>query len=180
MKHNGLILRTLSLLIVVGFSLPASAGWWENLCDRIEAGRQVNQRWPEPFIYSDRVQVKSPFNAMVNNGWKRQNLLGSHHFNEGSTQLSSAGEIKVHWVMTQATTKFRQVYVERSLDPKLTEQRMKIAAKYARLVTGKKTKINEANMMVEGRPANMVDATLGKFRESMMPPKLPPLVREQN
>src|SRR5690606_31767834 len=85
--------------------------------DRIELGRQINRAWPYPHVCPDREWAMAPFETMVQNGWRRQNLLGAHHFDEETRRLTPAGELKVQWTMTQTPPQYRQIYVERSINP---------------------------------------------------------------
>jgi hypothetical protein len=112
---------------------------------------------------------------MVQNGWRRQNLLGPHHFDAEKGGLTTAGELKVHWVMTQAPEQYRQVFIERSLDPTVTQQRIEAAQNYATQVAleGQTPLVRDTHLISEGRPAAMVDHINVAFRESMLPPALP-------
>ena len=156
--------------VVGGFAPTASAGWYDI---REDYCRNVN--WPWPYICPDRSYSRAPFNVMVQNGWRRQNLLGSHHFDETNGKLTTAGELKIQWVITQAPQQHRQIFVERSLDPTVTNRRINIARDYAVIVAqGKATpEIYETHLLAEGRPATTVDAVNVRFQESMPPPVLP-------
>ena len=80
----------------------ADGVWIEDRYHEVRRGYHRNEAWPWPYICPDRVAVREPFAAMVNNGWRRQNLLGTHHFNMETNQLTTAGQLRVHWIMTQA------------------------------------------------------------------------------
>jgi hypothetical protein len=112
---------------------------------------------------------------MVNNGWRRQNLLGAHHFTENADQLTTAGELRVRWIMTQAPEERRTIFVERDLNPGVTADRLATARDYAAHVApdGQLAQVVETNLISEGRPASVVDATNVRFQESMPPPMLP-------
>jgi hypothetical protein len=112
---------------------------------------------------------------MVDNGWRRQNLLGPHHFDATKNTLTTAGELKVHWIMTQAPPERRQIFVERSLDPTVTAQRVETARQYAAQVAndGRTPQVGDTHLVSEGRPAAAVDATYIRFNESLPPPMLP-------
>jgi hypothetical protein len=114
---------------------------------------------------------------MINNGWRRQNLLGPHHF-KSPTELTTAGELRVHWIMTQAPAERRTIFVERDLAPDVTEQRLTAVREYAAQVAlgGQMPQVAETHLVSEGRPAAVVDATNIRFQESMPPPVLPAVV----
>jgi hypothetical protein len=112
---------------------------------------------------------------MINNGWRRQNLLGPHHFSENSDKLTTAGELRIRWIMTQAPGERRTIFIERDVDPSVTAERLAIARNYASQVTtdGQLAQVVETHLISEGRPASVVDATNVRFQESLPPPALP-------
>ncbi len=59
--------------------------------DYLETGRQANAMWPYPYVCPERVWAHAPFDVMVVNGWRRQNLLGAHHFDPQTGKLTRAG-----------------------------------------------------------------------------------------
>jgi hypothetical protein len=102
--------------------------------------------------------------------------LGPHHFNSETNKLTTAGELRVQWIMTQAPQNRRSIFVERSLDPDITAQRVAIVREYAAHVTfdGQLAQVTDTHLLSEGRPASVVDATNVRFQESLPPPILPP------
>jgi hypothetical protein len=143
----------------------------------MKSGCNENYLWPWPYVCADRVAVREPFCLMVDNGWRRQNLLGPHHFNANSSQLTSAGELRVRWILTQAPAERRGIFVERDVAPAVTEQRLATVRQYAtQLVADAQTpNVSDTHLISEGRPAAVVDATQTRFQESMPPPVLPAL-----
>jgi hypothetical protein len=112
---------------------------------------------------------------MVNNGWRRQNLLGVHHFNPVTNQLTAAGELRVQWIMTQAPPERRDIFVERALDADANSQRLAAVRDYATKVTidGRMPQVQESHLVSEGRPAAVVDAVNVNFMKAMPAPVLP-------
>ena len=55
---------------------PCPRGILEEIAD----GYYENHRWPYPYSYADQQAVRDPFVIMVQNGWRRQNLLADYHF----------------------------------------------------------------------------------------------------
>ena len=162
------------MLTCCGWAGAAQAFWLDAFVDHVETGRRANAQWPAPYLCPDRVHVRAPFELMVQNGWRRQNLLSPHHFNEDCTALTTAGEMKVRWIMTQAPAQYRQIFVERSVNPEHTAKRVAIAQQYAMQVgEGEQPLVSETNLIAEGRPASIVDAIDTRYLESMPPPVLP-------
>jgi hypothetical protein len=162
--------------IVVAFAASqASAADVDRLAWYIRYGYCQNADWPWPYVCPDRIAARDPFNLMVTNGWQRQNLLGAHHFTDDGGRLTTAGELKVRWIMTQAPPAHRDVFVERSIDPAVTAHRVAAARQYAEKVAinGQRPVVEETYLISEGRPASMVDAVNTRFEESMPPPVLP-------
>lgn len=169
------IIVTLAAIVLAGGAPPASAVFIDSMVHHIERGYRRNVLWPWPYVCPDRVAVREPFAIMVTNGWRRQNLLGSHYFDPVTQQLTTAGELHVRWVLTQAPPERRQLFIERSIDPAVTAERVAATRQYASLVSpdGQMPPIYETNLMAEGRPATMVDMTNVRFMENMPVPVLP-------
>ena len=171
------LIATLASMIVGGFVHTAQAVWVDETAHYVKHGYRQNVDWPWPYICPDRIAVREPFCQMINNGWRRQNLLGPHHF-KSSKELTTAGELRVHWIMTQAPADRRTIYVERALEPEVTERRLAAVRDYAAKVVfdGQMPQVTDTNLVSEGRPAAVVDATNVRFYESMQPPVLPAVV----
>ena len=153
----------------------ASAVWIDSTVDYIGCGRQRNAEWPWPYICPDRMAVRQPFEMMICNGWRRQNLLGSHYFDHETNKLNTAGELQVQWIMTQAPQGHRQIFIEQSISPTVTAQRIASAQRYAQRVAlaGESPQVYDSTLMSEGRPASVVDFTNVRFLENMPVPVLP-------
>ncbi len=166
------IIATLTVAIVTS---SASAVFIDTTCHYVKSGYHRNKVWPYPYICPDRAAVREPFEIMVRNGWRRQNLMGGYLFNPVTNQLTTAGELQIRWIMTQAPPAYRQVFVERSLDPEVTASRIAAAREFASRVSldGQVPEVFESSLMAEGRPAAIVDATNVKFMENMPIPVLP-------
>ena len=165
----------LTLLVVAGAAPNALAVFVDDAAHYMKRNYYENRMWPWPYQCPDRLAVREPFCIMVNNGWRRQNLIGSHYFNPQTNQLTTAGELRVQWIMTQAPPDHRSIFVERSLDPQLNAERLAVVRDYATKVSvdGRPPQVEETYLMAEGRPAAVVDATNVKFLQSMPAPVLP-------
>lgn len=168
---------TAALTVVVALSVVPSAlaVVVDHCAHYMKQTYHQNQMWPWPFQCADRLAVHEPFCIMVNNGWRRQNLLGAHHFNPATNQLNTAGELRVQWILTQAPPDRRNIFVERSLDPAANSQRLAAVRDYGLKVAidGREPMVEETYLVSEGRPASVVDATNVNFLKNMPPPVLP-------
>jgi len=166
---------TIATLVIATWATSISAAFIDTTSRYIKAGYHRNVDWPWPYICPDRMAERDPFEIMVRNGWRRQNLLGNYLFDPATNQLTTAGQLQVRWIMTQAPPSFRQVFIERAIDPSVTAARIAATRDYAQRVSldGQLPQVFETNMMAEGRPANVVDMTNVKFLENMPVPVLP-------
>ncbi len=171
------ILASLAVAVTLCTTTSAWAVWIDTTVHYVRSGYRVNSVWPWPYVCPDRVAVREPFALMVDNGWRRQNLLGPHHFDPAKNTLTTAGELKVHWIMTQEPPERRQIFVERSLEANVTAQRIEAARQYAAQIAndGRTPLVSDTFIVSEGRPAAAVDATYTRFNESLPTPVLPPV-----
>lgn len=169
------ILAILAFSIVVGGAASAWAVVFDSTAYYIKRGYHRNVAWPWPYICPDRMAVREPFAIMIENGWRRQNLLGEHHFNADANRLTMAGELKVRWIVTQAPAAHRSIFVERAVEPSVTDSRLATAREYASQVAidGQAPQVFETYIVSEGRPASIVDSINVRFQESAVPPVLP-------
>jgi hypothetical protein len=172
--HRTLILA-LTCLTLVSSEQAANAVFFDDGVHYVKRGYYANQMWPWPYQCPDRIAVREPFCLMVNNGWRRQNLLGAHHFNASTNQLTTAGELRVQSIMTQAPVDRRNIYIERSLEADTNAARLTAVRDYATRVStdGRTPQVEETHLVSEGRPAAVVDATNVKFMQAMPAPVLP-------
>jgi hypothetical protein len=171
--------RMILALIAFTVMMSGAASAWAVVFDSatyyVKRGYHRNVAWPWPYVCPDRIAVREPFAIMINNGWRRQNLLGGHHFNADATGLTKAGELKVQWIMTQAPPQYRTIFVERSVDPSVTASRVAAAREYSSQIAlgGEAPQVAETYIVSEGRPASVVDSINVRFQESAIPPVLP-------
>jgi hypothetical protein len=168
-------IAAVAVVFAAGVVTSAHAVWIDQTVHHIKRGYHRNVDWPWPYICPDRAAVREPFCIMVDNGWRRQNLLGPHHFNSNTHQLTTAGELKIRWIMTQAPPNRRGIFVERSLAADVTAERIATARDFAAQVAvdGQVPEVMETHLLSEGRPASVVDQTNVRFYESLPPPVLP-------
>lgn len=162
-------------LVLLGVVPEAKANWfsdtWHECCNVYHR----NKMWPKPFDMPDRLAVQAPFDQMVANGWRRQNLLGAHHFTPDNSQLTPVGEQKVQWILTQLPPDKRAIFVERTPDPSINARRVDAVQQLATRLTpaGELPVVEETHIVTEGRPASIVDQTNLQFQQTMPKPQLP-------
>ena len=164
-----------AIVIACGASQVSADDCLAQVSQYIKCGYRQNAQWPWPYVCPDRMAAREPFSIMVQNGWRRQNLLGAHHFTADGERLTTAGELKVRWILTQAPASFRDIFVERAINPQITAHRVVAARQYGQKVAidGRTPVVEETYLMCEGRPASVVDQVNVRFQESMPPPVLP-------
>ncbi|TWT95981.1 hypothetical protein Pla108_30590 [Botrimarina colliarenosi] len=167
--------RTLLAVAALAAAVPADAFWLGEFYCYLEQRRAEQNAWPAQYVEQDRRNAAAPFDIMIENGWRRQNLLGSHHFNEDCTQLTQAGRLRVQWILTQAPPEHRQPFIERSLDEQTTQNRIATVNDFAMQVVrdGSSITAQETHLTSDGRPAVTVDFVNTQFRENMPTPTLP-------
>jgi hypothetical protein len=134
-----------------------------------------NNCWPKPFDEPDRQTVRAPFAIMVQNGWRRQNLLGDYHFEMDTGKLTPAGEEKVRWILLEAPEQHRTIYVGRGRTAAETAARVDAVEKLIPhiLPEGQPPAVLETNLKPHGWSADRVDAIGRKFDSSTPEPRLP-------
>lgn len=150
----------------------ARGGTGSELYQYLETGRQANAMWPYPYVCPDRIRAHAPFDSMVNNGWRRQNLLGRHHFDADTGKLTRAGELKVRWILTQTPPNRRQIFIERGIEASITDQRIAYAQEYASglALDGTEASVVDTHIVSEGRPAGVVDRERSLYIDNRFPP----------
>ena len=163
-------------LIALACAAPAQAqGPVARMLGSISRDWKRNNCWPKPFDYPDRQSVRAPFAIMVQNGWRRQNLLGDYHFEADSAKLTPAGEEKLRWILLEAPEQHRTIYVGRARTAKQTTERIESVQKLAEqiLPDGPLPAVLETNIAPSGWPAERIDTIGRKFEASTPNPQLP-------
>jgi hypothetical protein len=138
-------------------------------------GYYQNSIWPKQYIAPSRRGICQSYEAMINNGWRRHNLLGKHHFNPQTGELTESGRLKVEWILTQAPPSQRTIFIERIADVAKSEARMQsVQALAADLsLEASAPQIRETYVRDHGHPASTVDAVFTGFSANQMIPALP-------
>lgn len=162
-------------LIALGLTDLLSAG---DLCGSVAREVKRRQCWPDPFTAPDRADARAPFALMVNNGWRRQNLLGDAYFDAETGKLKQSGLLKIRWVLTECPEHHRIVYVHIGDTEEETTARIiaaqqevaRLAPQMAHLVPVLPTAISDV-----GWPADEVDTIMRAYQKSAPVPRLPTL-----
>lgn len=186
MKYSCLIVVAISLLGVAGQisaqececnNYNGNTGYCSlgplHTCDAVY---RENCMWPAQYVPTARCAVNSAYTAMINNGWRRQNLLGQHHFEEGTNQLTTAGKLKAKWILTQAPQDRRMIFIERGVDQSQTATRIAAVHSWASNQSPvlDPVQVNDTHIVSEGHTAGSVDHIFVGFQTNQPAPVLQP------
>jgi len=168
------------LAALIGSAGTASAAWPDGSGPAGRAWASVksdwhyNNAWPYPFILQDRQSIPGTFQVFVDRGWERQCLLGEHHFDENK-KLSTTGQLRVRYILTQTPPQHRTVFIERGNTEQITKARVDAAqqAIAGMVIQGSLPEVAVSNLFSEGWSAEYVDAVNRKVYASMPTPRLP-------
>ena len=170
---------TLSILAIAAlFSCvdiaEAKHAWW-NIVHPIKRDTCRNNCWPAPFVRIDAEAVRAPLAIMVRNGWRRQNVMGSHHFDSQSGDLTLAGKAKVRAIIIESPAQHRTIFVQRSLRAETTMSRIDAVQRAATAILpeGELPAVEPTDLSPPGWPASQIDL-INTNREKTAPaPQLP-------
>ena len=173
MLRLGSIILVLSVML--GTASTAKAQWFDNFCESFKRDYRRNSMWPEPFLQADRQATMAPFAIQTANGWRRRNLMSDYHFEDGTNQLTLAGETKLRYILTQMPPNRRIIFVQQGLAADVTEGRIHSVERAASRIVppGMVAQVVETNLPNEGWPAEEIDAVSRKFNSSRPDPRLP-------
>ncbi len=145
------------------------------LCEMFKSGYTANVIWPRQFAPAARRPICETYAVMVNNGWRRQNLLGDYHFDPKTNELTRAGEMKVQWILTQAPVHRRSVFVQRANNQSETTTRIAAVQGYSSQMSPHvgPVSVNDTHIVAEGHSASAVDNMFTGFQANQLPPVLP-------
>lgn len=146
-----------------------------SICEAFWNGYCANVMWPSIYVQPARRGICESYAVMINNGWRRQNLLGDYHFKPESNELTKAGELKVQWILTQAPPHRRSIFVQRAGNEMQTAARVAQVNQYAANMSPPvgMIDVNDTHIVAEGRSAGAVDAMFVGFQANQPPPVLP-------
>ncbi|HEY4759778.1 MAG TPA: hypothetical protein VIH42_04285 [Thermoguttaceae bacterium] len=163
-------------------AIPTSADW---LCDFINSvARDTKRRncWPNPFVCPDRQVTRMPLAIMVENGWRRQNMLGDFHFEKKTGKLTEAGQLKIRWIIYEAPAQHRSIFVHIGQTNEETDARLESTQEYvASLVPhDEMPPIMQTTISDSGSPADRVEMIDRKYQSSMPAPRLPAVTNQNS
>jgi hypothetical protein len=134
-----------------------------------------NNSWPEPFLSADRQATRTPFCLMVDNGWKMHNTIGSFLFDPHTQRVNQAGELLVKWIVTQAPTPRRVVFVLQGDTPEATAARVEsVQAVVAKYAGGAPCPVLLTSTEPAGWSAAYIDTITQQYHATIQAPRLPP------
>ena len=159
----------------VSYGQRACGSCQPSMGDQFRAGYDANVQWPSRYTPSARNSICSAYSAMVNNGWRRQNLLGDYHFNRDTNELTHAGKLKVNWILSQAPAQRRSVFVQRAGKELETTTRLASVHDYAGKMSSvvAQVDVQDTHIVAEGHPASSVDSVFVGYEKNRLPPVLP-------
>jgi len=169
------MILAINVFLLLAATSTAMAGPLGAAFRHINRGYHRNQCWPQPFAYQDYQAAKAPFALMVNNGWRLQNVIGTHHYIPGSATLNEAGQRQIHWIITQAPQNRRTIFVEQGETRQQTEARLAAVRKIAEhlAVNGEGFDVQETHLPAQGTSGAYADRVNQGFGESIPPPRIP-------
>ncbi|MEK6216660.1 MAG: hypothetical protein N2B03_05515 [Boseongicola sp.] len=165
------------LILCAVFAMSASTAfgqdhWFARWNDHCRVVSDRNNFWPQPFIEADRQAVDDPFRTMVENGWKRQHLMSAHHFDAG--ELNEAGRIKAQRLISQTPPRRHSIFVQRSLDPKETHDRLAAVQSWANKVSrGQPVTVVASDMAPRASSGDRLDMINRKHTDTIPNPRIP-------
>ncbi len=172
----------LSLVVLSSWQAgTARADWhnmkmkWHAFWDRVHVDWHRNNAWPDPFVEVDRRAIRTTMDVMVNNGWRLQNTLPDQLFNPETQELTTAGELKVRWILTQMPAQRRTVFVLRGRTAEITKTRLKSVEKVAATILGDNanTAIAVTDVIPRGGSGDYYERVNRGYDNSVPPPRLP-------
>ena len=116
-----------------------------------------------------------PIELMKNNGWRLHNTLGDQLFQAETNELTSAAEIKVHWIATQAPTSRRTVFVYGTQSDANTQARVAAVQNYVNQLypDGTGPSVLVTNVIPRGASGEIFNQVISGYQNSLPAPVLP-------
>jgi hypothetical protein len=167
--------RFLILAVVTLTTLPLSAEWLCDFCNSVARDTKRRNCWPAPWVCPDRQAAREPFAIMVNNGWRRQNMLGDYFFEPTTGQLTEAGKLKIRWIVFEAPEQHREIFVHIGQTSEETQARLATVSAEANSFApqAQVPPIMQTSISDGGYPADRVDMIERKYQSSTPVPRLP-------
>ena len=175
-------LSALALLLLAASASDAKAQYARyglygssSILEAWHRGCEANRMWPSQYVPAARRPINSTYSSMINNGWRRQNLLGTYHFDPKTQELTRAGKLKVNWILSQAPHQHRGIFVERAENLSKTASRVASVQDWAASLSPSvgPIDVNDTHLVAEGHQADAVDKVFVGYQTNQPPPVLP-------
>lgn len=115
--------------------------------------------WPHPYDVWSRNSVNNMISMQQQKGWQDATTLYDYHFNADSNGLTDAGTLHLKWILENAPSQYRILYLQTSAQAGANDLRMaEVAQTAGRLTAGQQTpEVIFRNTTSYGRPAQEVD-----------------------
>jgi len=146
----------LLLLAGIASTAPARAQCLETIVRSIADDYRQANWWPYPYVCPDRQAVVAPLQIMIDNGWRRQNLVADQHFKGKKGELNAAGERMIRWIVLEAPQHHRTIFVRRADTEEETAARIAAVQHFAAKAStdGNVPPVLETTVSPAGRPAD--------------------------
>ncbi|NLF09396.1 MAG: hypothetical protein GX594_15660 [Pirellulaceae bacterium] len=162
------------LLLTFGAATQVSAEFLWGFFGHVARETKSRQCWPEPYVSQDRAIARSAFCTMVNNGWRRQNMLSRFHFDQATGQLNEAGRNKVRWIIYECPRQHRLIYIHiGETEEETLARRVAVEELIARSTPDNPPPVLTTSISEDGWPAEQADLIGRKYMSSTPPPRLP-------
>ena len=173
-----MLARWIKLFLLASSVLSVTMARAEIVSDFVRSVVQDTKRrncWPQPFVCPDRQYTRAPFAIQVSNGWRRQNMLSSYHFEPQTGKLTESGQLKIRWILFEAPLQHKSIYVHIGNDTDETAARIRSVEAYASqfVSPADMPPITQTTISEEGSPAEQIDAIARKYQSSTPIPRLP-------
>jgi hypothetical protein len=170
LRRLGELFVLLSVFVVAS---PAQAGWSE-FWHRVHLDWHRMNSWPEPFQHADRQVTIAPLIAMTNAGWQQNNTLHDHFFDHEG-HLTRAGQLRAHWIATQAPLHRRTIFVLRDQNLERTNTRVESVHRYLQRVLPEdaQSQVILTDVIPPGGSGEYFDEVIRQRKSSMPEPRLP-------
>jgi uncharacterized membrane protein YgcG len=167
------LLTTCTLAATFTLATVAQADWY-SFCYRNKVDFHRNNAWPEPFQSADRAVTREFWHIQVNNGWRLQNTVGDLFYEDGSNELTRAGDLKVKQIVTKNPSHRRTVFVmvadTQAVTAKRVESVQRAVSKY--VPEGPLPQILTTDVDVDGGSGEYFDKIDNAYRQSIPSPRI--------
>lgn len=173
--------RLIAAFLALGVACPAAVAgdWFAHTMYVMKRDFRRNNCWPKPFVAPARQAVSAPFYQMIDNGWRQQNLIASHHFLPESAVLTEAAKLKMRIILTQMPSARRVLFVQQAETLEMSTSRIDAVQKEAGRIAqnGPLPLVLGTTIAPISTPAYIVEAIDSAWEESIPAPRIPEVDR---